>query len=90
LRFDTKGPGGDSRAFFAVALTPSGHVRYTLKTPHRDGTTHVVVEPVDFVARLAARVPPLRVHLRARRCPAGAGGPELRAGPPAGSLGLPG
>jgi hypothetical protein len=32
-------------------------------TPARDGTTHVVFEPFDLVARLAALVPPPRVHL---------------------------
>ena len=26
-----------------LALTASGHVRYTLKTPYRDGTTHIVL-----------------------------------------------
>jgi hypothetical protein len=26
----------------------------TLETPYRDGTTHVLFEPMDFVARLAA------------------------------------
>jgi hypothetical protein len=25
-----------------LAVTPAGHIRYTLKTPYRDGTTHVV------------------------------------------------
>ena len=30
-----------------MALTSSGHVRYQLKTPYRDGTTHVVIEPLD-------------------------------------------
>jgi hypothetical protein len=34
-----------------------------LKTPYRDGTTHIVLEPLDFIARLPALVPPLRVHL---------------------------
>jgi hypothetical protein len=29
-------------------------VRYTLKTPYRDGTTHIVLEPLDLMARLAA------------------------------------
>jgi hypothetical protein len=29
----------------------------------RDGTTHIVLEPLDFIARLAALVPPPRVHL---------------------------
>jgi hypothetical protein len=43
---------------------PQGQVRYRLKTPYRDGTTHIVLEPLDFIARLAALVPPPRVHLR--------------------------
>ena len=46
-----------------VALTDHGQVRYTLKTPHRDGTTHVIFEPEDFIARLAALVPKPRAHL---------------------------
>ncbi len=46
-----------------LALTSSGQVRYTLKTPYRDGTTHIVVEPLDLMARLAALVPPPRMHL---------------------------
>jgi hypothetical protein len=31
--------------------------------PYRDGTTHVVFEPLDFMARLAALVPRPRAHL---------------------------
>jgi hypothetical protein len=46
-----------------LALTSSGQVRYALKTPYRDGTTHIVLEPLDFMARLAALVPPPRMHL---------------------------
>jgi len=46
-----------------LALTASGQVRYTLKTPHRDGTTHIVLEPLDLMARLAALVPTPRMHL---------------------------
>ncbi len=46
-----------------LTLTLQGQVRYRLKTPYRDGTTHVVFEPLDFLARLAALVPPPRVHL---------------------------
>ena len=46
-----------------LVLTPSGQVRYTLKTAYRDGTTHIVLEPLDFMARLAALVPPPRMHL---------------------------
>jgi len=40
-----------------LSLTPTGNVCYQLKAPYRDGTTHVIFEPLDFVARRAARVP---------------------------------
>ena len=46
-----------------LSLTPNGNVRYQLKTPYRDGTTHVIFEPLDFIARLAALVPRPRVNL---------------------------
>ncbi len=40
-----------------------GLVVYELKQPFRDGTTHVLFEPLDFIARLAALVPRPRTHL---------------------------
>ena len=58
-----------------LSLTPNGNVRYQLKTPYREslprersecfghGTTHVIFEPLDFIARLAALVPKPRVNL---------------------------
>jgi hypothetical protein len=46
------------------SATWPGRVRYTLKTPYRNGTTHIVLEPLDLMARLAAPVPPPRMHLR--------------------------
>jgi len=46
-----------------LSLTHQGKVRYELKTPYRDGTTHVIFEPVDFIAKLAALVPRPRVNL---------------------------
>ena len=46
-----------------LSLTAQGKVRYELKTPYRDGTTHVIFEPLDFIARLAALVPKTRVNL---------------------------
>jgi len=46
-----------------LSLTKSGNARYELKTPYRDGTTHVIFEPLDFMARLAALVPKPRVNL---------------------------
>lgn len=32
-------------------------MRYELKTPYRNGTTHVIFEPLDFIARLSALIP---------------------------------
>ncbi len=46
-----------------LSLTAQGCVRYQLKTLSRDGTTHVVLEPLDFIARLAALIPKPRVNL---------------------------
>mgnify|MGYP003572491105 FL=1 len=46
-----------------LSLTPNSNIRYRLKTPYRDGTTHVIFEPLDFIARLAALVPKPRVNL---------------------------
>jgi len=46
-----------------LSLTRGGNVRYQLKTPYWDGTTHVIFEPLDFIARLAALVPRPRVNL---------------------------
>ena len=38
-------------------------MRYALKTPYRDGTTHVIFEPLDFIARLAALIPSPQANL---------------------------
>ena len=46
-----------------LGITGSGNVRYPLKTPYRDGTTHVIFTPLDFMAKLAALVPKPRVNL---------------------------
>jgi len=45
-----------------LSLLSNGTVRYELKTPYRDGTTHVIFEPMDFIARLVALVPKPRVN----------------------------
>ena len=46
-----------------LSLLSNGKVRYELKTPYRDGTTHVIFDPLDFIARLVALVPKPRVNL---------------------------
>jgi hypothetical protein len=46
-----------------LSARQDGRLVYRLKRRWRDGTTHVVFEPGDLVARLAALVPPRRFHL---------------------------
>ncbi|MGH8658267.1 MAG: transposase [Gammaproteobacteria bacterium] len=41
----------------------AGQVVLTLKTPYRDGTTHIVMSPLEFMQRLAALAPRPRLHL---------------------------
>ena len=38
-------------------------VIYKLRTPYSNGTTHLVFDPVDFISKLAALVPPPKQHL---------------------------
>ena len=46
-----------------VKLNDAGQVELGLKTPWRDGTTRLVMSPLEFMQRLAALVPRPRLHL---------------------------
>jgi len=37
-----------------LALNDAGQMVLTLKTPYRDGATHIVMSPLEFMQRLAA------------------------------------
>jgi Putative transposase len=41
----------------------AGQVVLQLKSPYKDGTTHIVMEPLEVMERLAALVPRPRLHL---------------------------
>ena len=58
-RYISRPPVADHR----LSLTSTGNICYELKTPYRDGTTHVVFELLDFISKLAALVPSPRVNL---------------------------
>ena len=45
-----------------VQCNAAGQVELKLKTPWRDGTTHLVMSPLEFMQRLAALVPRPRLH----------------------------
>jgi len=46
-----------------LELQPSGDVILQLKTPYTDGTTPLLFSGLEFVEKLAALIPPARVHL---------------------------
>ena len=46
-----------------LAITSKGNIRYQLKTPYLDSTTHVIFEPLNFIAKLAAIVLKPRTNL---------------------------
>ena len=45
-----------------LSLASNGNVMVALKTPYDDGTSHVVLSPMEFVGRLAALVPRPRIN----------------------------
>lgn len=46
-----------------LSVNHVGQVVLKLKTPYRDGTSHIVMSPLEFMQRLAALVPRPRLHL---------------------------
>jgi hypothetical protein len=46
-----------------LSLANNGNVVIALKTPYDDGTSHVVLSPMEFMGRLAALVPRPRANL---------------------------
>ena len=54
---------GSALANECVQTNAAGQVVLKLKTPWRDGTTHLVMSPLEFMQRLAALVPRPRLHL---------------------------
>lgn len=58
-RYVARGPIALER----LSIDGDGLVIYALKHTFRDGTTQVLFEPLDFIARLAALVPRPRTHL---------------------------
>jgi len=58
-RYITRPPIATKR----LSMDRRGRVVYQYKRPFRDGSTHVVLEPLDFIARLAALVPRPRLNL---------------------------
>lgn len=62
-----------------LTLNRAGDVVLQLKSPYHDGTTHIVMAPLEFMQRLAALVPRPRLHLI--RLP-GVLAPNAKSSPP--------
>jgi hypothetical protein len=51
-----------------LSQATNGDIHYKLKNPWTDGTSHVVFSPLEFLEKLAALVPPPRIHLTRFHC----------------------
>jgi hypothetical protein len=58
LSYAARGPLAVDR----LEALPDGRLSYRLKTPWRNGTTHVIFHPLEFLERLCALVPAPRAH----------------------------
>lgn len=52
-----------SLALDRLSLTDDGNVLYRLKTPYRDGTSHILLSPMEIIEKLVAIIPPPRINL---------------------------
>jgi hypothetical protein len=71
-----------------LSINAPGQIVYKFKQPFRDGTTHVVLDPPDFIARLAALVPRPTLLIAARSRRATVTRSATRGSPPPKSPGL--
>ena len=51
-----------------VQINAAGQVELKLRTPRRDGTTHLVMSPLEFMQRLAALIPQSALWWQVRHC----------------------
>jgi hypothetical protein len=60
VRYVGRPPLGQERLSYD---SRTGKVLYAFKRPFKDGSTHVMLDPLTFLSRLASLVPPPRMHL---------------------------
>ena len=46
-----------------LSVNDKGQVIYKLKKPYSNGTTHIILSPLDFLSRLSSLIPRPRTHL---------------------------
>lgn len=59
IEYIARGPLSNER----LELTDNGQIRLKLKTAWRDGTSHLLLSPHEFLEKLAAIIPPPKSHL---------------------------
>jgi len=58
-RYVTRPPLAQDR----LSVTEDGKIVYRFRRPWRNGTSAVVLDPMTFLSRLAAQIPPPRFHM---------------------------
>lgn len=59
VRYNARPPIGQNR----LRQNDDGSVIYRMKSPWQDGTTAITMDPLAFIARLVALIPPPRFHM---------------------------
>ena len=59
IRYATRPPLAAGR----LQITDDEQLTFRLKTPWSDGTTHLLLSPLELIEKLAALVPPPRLNL---------------------------
>lgn len=52
-----------SIALERMSETPEGKILYKLKTRYSDGTTHILLDPIELVEKIVALIPPPKANL---------------------------
>jgi hypothetical protein len=59
IEYLARGPLSNER----LEITTDGKVKLALKTHYRDGTSHLLFTPEEFIEKIVALIPPPRLHL---------------------------
>jgi len=59
IQYMARGPIANER----IEITSIGNVKWRLKTQFSDGTTHLLLSPLEFLEKLSVLIPPPKSHL---------------------------
>jgi hypothetical protein len=59
IQYMARGPIANDR----IEITSTGNIKWRLKTQFSDGTTHLLLTPLEFLEKLSVLIPPPKTHL---------------------------